>query len=116
MSNPLLITAAIGALAFTGTVEARGSLADQRGYDNCVSEAKQQSVGLATKRYYFLEKTDDAKQYFINASRWEAGERTPVRIDCATNLRGNRVLSAAIEPGRWVQDKGARVRVEIAQK
>lgn len=115
MKTPLLIAVALTATAATTAVQAKtSSPAEFRGYEKCVAAAEDESQGLRTKRSYLVNKQGENTNYFINGTRWESGDRAQVRISCETTDRGHTLLSALVEPGRWVQDKGARVRVELA--
>ena len=109
-------TAALLALAATVGVEARpSSHKELRGYANCVDAADAQSNGLVPARKYLVEKQPEAMYYFVNATRWEEGERNHVRISCETTTNGRKLLNASIENGRF-DTNSTRVRVEVAQK
>ena len=90
--------------------------AEFRGYSECLSAAKRDSKGLVPGRAYLIERDGANAEYFINATRWENGERAYVRINCTTAARGQRLVSTVIEPGRFDNDRNPRVSVEIAQK
>ncbi|NKB97012.1 MAG: hypothetical protein GKR90_00720 [Pseudomonadales bacterium] len=116
MNKSLILAVTLTAAATATTVQAKNSsTAEFRGFQTCVKAVDEQSNGLATKRTYLLNKENEKTNYFINGSRWEGSERTLVRISCATDRRGAKLLNASVEPGQWVQDRGARVRVELAQ-
>ena len=115
MKTAAIIGTACLTLAFSAASEARTSTASEmRGYNNCVNEASKDSNGLVTQREYLIEKSGASAMYYINASRWQDGERNAVRVACETTLRGARLVSASIEEGRFSNDP-ARVTVEIAQ-
>ncbi len=119
MSKAALLTTSIAAaLTFTGiNAEARvSSDSEFRGYKQCLESADEQSKGLVTGRSYLIDKQGAHAEYFINATRWEDGERARVRINCETAGNGNQLLSSSIELGSFTTDPKARVRVEIAQK
>ena len=112
MKKTLVIAAAVA--ASTTAYAQTSSTAEFRGYENCVDAVEEQSNGLTTPRSYLLNTAGEHTSYYINASRWEAGERAQVRISCETTKNGRVLLSSAVEPGRWVQDSRTRVRVELA--
>ena len=114
MKKSIVIAAAVVATASTTAYAQTSSPADFRGYEKCVAAADAESSGLTTPRTYLINKEGDNKSYYINGSRWEAGQREQVRISCETSKNGRVLLSSAVEPGRWVQDSGTRVRVELA--
>ena len=116
MKKSLVIAAAVATTASTAAFAQTSSPAEFRGYENCVDAAEAESNGLTTPRSYLLNTAGDNTSYYINASRWAAGEREQVRITCETTKNGRVLLSSAVEPGRWVQDSRTRVRVELASK
>ena len=116
MKTPLVLAGIVAASCFTNVAEARtSSPAEFRGFEKCVSAVSDESRGLVTQRTYLINRDGANANYFINGSRWEAGDREAVRIECETANNGRTLLNASIEPGRWVQDRGAKVRVEVAQ-
>ena len=116
MKKSLVIAAAVAATASTAAYAKNSSPAEFRGYENCVGAAEEQSNGLTTPRSYLVNTAGENTNYYINGSRWEAGERESVRISCETTKNGRVLLSSAVEPGRFVQDSRTRVRVELAAK
>lgn len=115
MKTAAIIGIASLTLAFSAASEARSSSSSElRGYNHCIKEAKKDSNGLVTGRDYLINKEGSTTRYFINASRWQDGERAEIRVACETELRGARLVSASIEEGRFTNDSG-RVTVEIAQ-
>ncbi|MEM7099901.1 MAG: hypothetical protein AAF541_16660 [Pseudomonadota bacterium] len=107
----------ITATALTMTtlaVEARtSSTSDYRGYQNCIKAAKQTSQGLVPSRQYYLEREDGSAWYYINATRWNDGDRASVRIACETSLRGHKLVSHVVEAGQFSQSSTAQ-GVEVA--
>ncbi|XOV82537.1 MAG: hypothetical protein ACFHXK_16960 [bacterium] len=114
MKNSLVIAAISVALAYGSVVEARTSTdAEMRGYNNCVNAAKQESEGLVTSREYLINKERGITEYFVNATRWEQGERNTVRVACETAQRGAKLISASIEDGRFVPED-VRITIDVA--
>ena len=115
--NKLVTIAAATALTTSAiAVEARtSSPADFRGYEACVSAAERDSNGLVPARHYYLEKEAGTAYYYINATRWQDGERDFVRIACETTNRGHKLVSNVIEQGRFSQAPRDPQNVEIAQ-
>lgn len=116
MKKTLVIATALAATATTTAYAKNSSPAEFRGYTNCVNAVQAQSQGFTTPRAYLLNTEGENTSYYINANRWQAGEREQVRITCETSKNGRVLLSSVVEPGRWVQDQGTRVRVELAAK
>lgn len=115
MKTIVLITTATALLAFTALAQARTSSdAEMRGYNNCVAAAKKESNGLITGTSYLIDKVPGSTLYYVNATRWEDGERNYVRIACETASRGHNLVSSVIEDGRFT-NVDTRVTVEIAQ-
>jgi len=114
--NKIAVTAfTTTALAFSVAAEARTSSETEfRGYTTCVEYADDRSNGLVPEREYFINKNDKITQYFINATRWEEGERNAIRVACETAERGQKLVSASIENGRYTNGT-PRVTVEVAQ-
>ena len=103
-------------IAFTGLAEARsGTLADQRGYENCRDVFVAESNGLATTRHYLVDRSGETPRFYINGARWEDGERTLARMTCDTAGTGGRVLASTIEPGRFIH-RNPRVTIEVADR
>ncbi len=116
MKNLVIATVATSALAFSIAAEARTSSETEfRGYATCVKYAEQRSNGLVPEREYFIAKQTDTTQYFVNATRWEEGERNAIRVACETAQRGQKLVSASIENGRFT-NATPKVTVEVAQK
>jgi len=114
MKAALATLTALAAIAAAADADARRSTySEARGLDNCVAEAKSTSDKLVTERYYFVDHTGSETQYYVNGTRWENGERARVRIACTTSRSGHKLMSAAVEPGRYTN---ASVRVEVAKK
>ena len=115
MKTPAILAVATTLLGFSAVVEARpSSEAELRGYNNCVAAAKKESNGLVPTREYLIDKSGENTLYYVNATRWEDGERNTIRVACETKARGHSLVSATIEDGRFSDDKG-RVTVEVAQ-
>ena len=114
MKKSLVIAAAVVATASTAAYAGPSSPAEFRGYENCVNAVEDQNAGLTTPRSYLLKREGSNTNYYINGSRWEDGAREQVRISCETTKNGRVLLSSAVVPGRWVQESGTRVRVELA--
>ncbi len=114
MKNSVFIAALSTFLAYGAVVEARTSSdAEMRGYNNCVKAAKKESEGLVTSREYLINKDGATTEYFVNATRWEQGERNTIRVACETAHRGAKLISASIEEGRFVPET-ARVTIDVA--
>lgn len=115
MKNLVLASVATSALAFSVAAEARSSSETEfRGYTTCVNYAEARSDGLVPEREYFIAKKDANTQYFVNATRWEDGERNAIRVACETAARGMQLVSATIENGRFTNAQPT-VTVEVAQ-
>ena len=115
MNKSIVLTAATALLGFSAVVEARSSSeAELRGYNNCVAAVEKESNGLVPTREYLIDRSGDTTMYYVNATRWENGERANVRAACETAARGHRLVSATIEDGRFTRDN-TRVTVEVAQ-
>lgn len=84
-----------------------------RGYATCVDAAEAQVSGLVTTREYFISRSAQKNQYYINGTAWEAGDRVDVRVACETNRSGRRLLDLAVDGGRFVLDDGS-VSVRVA--
>lgn len=103
-------------VAFAGIAEARpGTLAEQRGYENCRSVFAAGSSGLATTRHYYVDRSADTPRFYINGARWERGERTLARMTCDTTATGTRVLASEIASGRFVHQH-PRITIEVAER
>ena len=116
MNKSITLAAATALTTSAFAVEARtSSPADFRGYQACVAAAERNSSGLVTTRHYYLEKEAGSTFYYINATRWNEGERDSVRIACETTNRGHKLVSSVIEQGRFSQAPSESQNVEIAQ-
>lgn len=113
MKTTLIFAAAAFGLAATGVQAKTSSTAELRGYNTCLTAAERDSNGLVPSRHYLVDHQDGNALYYVNATRWQQGDREAVRIACETTQRGARLLSAVTEPGRWVN---SRVTVEVAQQ
>ncbi len=103
-------------IAFTSLAEARpGTLADQRGYENCRAVFAADSSGLSTTRHYFVDRSEAKPRFYINGARWEYGERTLARMTCDTTPTGARVVSSEIAEGRFIH-KNAKITIEVADR
>ena len=112
---PLTAAAVIATTAFTA--EARtSSAADFRGYSACLEAVEKDSNGLVPTRHYYIEKDGSNAWYYINATRWQDGERDNVRIACETTARGHKLVSSVVEQGRFSQAPVERENIEIAQQ
>lgn len=115
MKTLALTTVALTTFAFSASVDARPSTdAELRGYNNCLAAAQEQSKGLVPTREYLINKDGANTLYYVNATRWENGERNTIRVACETAVRGHNLISASIEEGRFI-DRDSRVTVEVAQ-
>lgn len=116
MKKAAIAAVAVIALGGTAVAQARTSTpAEFRGYDNCVKAAEKESRGLVPFRQYLIDDNGATTLYYVNATRWEEGDRNHVRISCETRLKGNVLLSASIEEGRF-DNRQTRVTVELAGK
>ena len=116
MKKTALVTAASVALGFSAVAEARTSSdAEFRGLQNCLEAAEKDSNGLVASRQYLISKEGETNYYFVNATRWEDGERNRIRIACETNRQGSQLLSSTVQDGRY-DTKDPRVTVEVAQQ
>ena len=106
-------TAALLGLSMTAAART-SSETEYRGYSECLAAAASESNGLVPAQSYFINKDGTDAQYFINATRWEEGVRTHVRIACETTARGARLVSAEVNPGIY-RNQTSSVRVEVAQ-
>jgi len=115
MKKSIAITAVAACLAFSAVAEARtSSEGEMRGYDQCIEEAGRDSLGLVTSRNYLLDSAGESNFYYVNATRWEDGERHTVRLSCETSANGRHLINAGLDQGRFSQD-ASRVTVEVAQ-
>ncbi len=115
MKTLALTTVALTTFAFSASVDARPSTdAELRGYNSCLAAVKDQSVGLVPSRQYLINKDGENTLYYLNATRWEDGERNTIRVACETAVRGHNLISASIEDGTFT-DRDSRVTVEVAQ-
>ena len=115
MNRLALISAAALTTTVASVAEARTSSdAEYRGYTTCIAAADQQSNGLVPDRHYYVDKEREKVRYYINATRWEDGQRAPVAIACETKLRGAKLLDASITAGRFT-DREPVVTVELAE-
>ncbi len=116
MKKTALVTAASVALGFGTVAQAQTSSdAEFRGYQSCLEAADEVSNGLGASRQYLINKEGDTNLYFVNATRWEDGERNAIRVACETNRRGSVLLSKTIQDGRYDTNR-TRVTVEVAQQ
>ena len=116
LNTTLAVTlAATATLGLSATAQARtSSESELRGYTTCVSFAEERSEGLVPEREYLIHKSAKNTQYFVNATRWEQGERNAIRVACETTRRGYELVSATINDGRYTT-RTPRVTVEVAQ-
>jgi len=102
MKTIATITAAAICLTFAATSEARGgSYRGVRGIDNCVKAAARESTGLSTSKGYYVDHSTEARQFYVNGTRWENGERKQIRIACTTSKSGNQTLNVNVADGRF---------------
>ena len=105
---------AVATLGLSAPAEARSSSESElRGYTTCVGYAQERSNGLVPEREYLIDKSASTTQYFVNATRWEQGERNAIRVACETTRRGHDLVSATINDGRYTT-KTPTVTVEVA--
>lgn len=115
MHKSTLLAAATALVAFSAVAEARTSTtAEIRGYNNCVAEAKKDSIGLVVDKQYLIDKRGNNTRYYVNGTRWEDGERADIRVACETAARGQRLVSARIEDGNFTTHQ-PRVRIDVAK-
>ena len=114
--NKLIPLATAAALSVTAlAAEARiSSTSDFRGYEACVNAAERSSNGLVPARQYLIERDGANALYYINATRWQDGERDTVRIACETANRGHTLVSSVIEQGKFSQAPTTKENVELA--
>ena len=103
----LLSTLSVDAVAKTS------SAPEYRGYANCVEAADGDLSGLVTGRDYFINRTPESNQYFINGTAWAEGERVEVRVQCDTSRNGRQLLDVSVAEGTYVLDQG-QVNVRVA--
>ncbi len=116
MNRTAIATVAVIALSSTAVAQARTSTtAEFRGYDNCIKAAEKQSKGLVPSQRYLIEDNGTTTLYYVNATRWEDGDRNHVRIACETRLNGIVLVSTSIEEGRF-DNRQTQVTVELAEK
>ena len=103
MQKVVILSTALTLSAATMVAEARtSSPSDYRGLQNCLAAAEATSNGLVPAREYLIEKDGSKAWFYINATRWQDGQRDAVRIACQTERGGKKLVSASIEPGRFV--------------
>lgn len=113
ISSLAIISAA--AMVSANAMAGQSSPAEYRGYSKCIDVAQQESNGLTPKRNYLMSKDGATFDYYINASRWESGDRVAVRIACQTGSYGRILISHSIEPGQFNQRRG-EVSIEVAKR
>ena len=89
------------------------SAAEFRGYENCIDAADGEYAGLVTARDYFINRTPEMNQYFINGTAWVDGDRAQVRVACDTTRNGRKLLEFEVAQGVYVLDQG-QVNVRVA--
>ncbi|MCR9276393.1 MAG: hypothetical protein NXH85_00365 [Pseudomonadaceae bacterium] len=109
----LIITGTL--LAGSAALAAPATAGEKRGYYNCVKSAASEARGFYTAGSYYINKTDDARSFYINAGAWIGDKREPVRVSCDTSLSGNRVLSVNVAPGRFAPATNVET-FEVASK
>ena len=115
MRTPLTTATAFAALTLSAAAGATtSSPSEMRGYESCLASAHAESTGLVADRFYYLDRSDRDNRYYVNATRWENGERIPVRIACTTTRSGRTLLTASIDEGRYT-NRQPSVRIEVAQ-
>ena len=116
IKRTLIVSAAVTSIATAGLAQARtSSEAEFRGYQNCLENASEESRGLVASREYLINKDGANTTYYVNATRWNDGERESVRIACETANRGVTLVNATTLEGRYTTDD-ARVTVEVAKQ
>lgn len=116
MNKLILTAAALTIVASATTATARtSSVTEFRGYSACLDAAREDSRGLVAKRTYLIDRDGASTTYYINATRWNGDAREAVRVACETSARGQRLLSASTEPGRFTRERGS-VTVEVATR
>lgn len=113
MTKSLIIGAVLFAGLSAGAVAKPSSAPEYRGYTACIDAAEAEASGLVATREYFIARSDEMNQYFINATAWEAGDRVTVRVSCDTSRNGREVLGLDVADGRFVLDNGT-VNVRVA--
>lgn len=104
------------AVAVSGAAVAQASSPSQsRGYSKCLNAAAEQSQGLSSQRNYLFSRDGAKSQYYINATRWQNGERVAIRINCQTTANGQMLLSHDIAEGRFAR-KQSQPGVTIADR
>ena len=115
MKAAALLGSAVILASFAADVEAKPSnAAEFRGYENCVDAADADLAGLVTSREYFINRTPEMNQYFINGTAWDQGDRVQVRVACDTTRNGRQLLEFDVAQGTYVLDRG-QVNVRVAQ-
>lgn len=109
----LIITSAL--LASSAALAGPATAGEKRGYYNCVKSASSEARGFYTAGSYYIDKTDNARSFYINAGAWIGDKREPVRVSCDTSLSGNRVLSVNVVPGRFAPATNVET-FEVASK
>lgn len=116
-ATPLLAT---GALLLSGSALAKpGSPSEERGFKACkhqIERTQPQLGRVAFSRTYYLNNTDEGRQYYINLSAWENGDRVQKRSDCETTRSGRRVLAVTTEDGSYRGVLRGRVTVDVATR
>jgi|GEM_PF-1672980 len=116
IKRPLVIAAAGAAIALAGTAQAKHSTdAEFRGYQTCIKAEQKESRGLVSERDYLVAAQGSNTAYYVNATRWNDGDREAIRINCETTNRGTALVSKTTLPGRY-DTQGSRVTVEVAQQ
>ncbi|MEM6708199.1 MAG: hypothetical protein AAF648_05400 [Pseudomonadota bacterium] len=113
--STLIRGALIGATLMTAGTALAGnsSPAELRGFDRCVNAVESDSRGLVVSRNYLINNNDSSREYFINGTRWESGDRAEVRINCETTRSGRRLIAFDVAPGRYI-DSDTQVTIEVA--
>ena len=95
-----------------------GDLAERRGYNNCVEHIEQKLDKQRPKvsPIFFLNETDEALTFFINATAWQDGARQAMRSECRTSTEGHNVRAISIQPGRYSDTPEGKVMIEVASR
>ena len=114
MKKTLTILSALTIL-IAGSALARASQQSElRGFETCIDAAKAEFTnGFVASRTYFLDRDRSGSSYFINASAWQAGDRTQLRISCETSRNGRELLAYTATSGRFVPQRGT-VSIQVA--
>ena len=101
MFNQTILASGLVLLSAAAIAGAPAPLSETRGYENCLSAAKDQTRNLAVEKTYFVNEQSKTRTFYLNGTAVEEGAWSPVRIACTTSNSGNRLLTINLQNGRY---------------